>query len=131
MVDEVQSPVGAAETVERLQRAAEAEGWRVLAVRRLHESVKQHAGIDVLPVHVVEICHPAEAAKILAEDDARRVSVFMPCSISVYEKKDGKAYLASTNAGLLGRLFGGVVADVMGGSVADAQRRFVVAATKP
>ena len=34
----------------------------------------------------------------------------MPCTISVYEKSDGKTYIGSMNAGLLGRVFGGTVA---------------------
>ena len=53
----------------------------------------------------------------------------MPCTISVYEKGDGETYAPSTNAPLLGRAFGGVVAEVMGGLVAGAQERFVAAAT--
>lgn len=127
-VSEVESPSGVDETVARLTKAAEGEGWKVLGVRKLHESIKQGAGIDVRPVHVVALCHPAHAGKILKEDAARRVSVFMPCSIAVYEKSDGRVYVASTNAALLGRVFGGVVAEVMGESVAQAQARFVTAA---
>jgi len=128
-VHEVVSPSTVEETVARITKAAEGEGWKVLGVRKLHESIKQGAGIEVLPVHVVELCHPAHAGKILKEDAARPVSVFMPCSIAVYEKTDGKVYVASTNAALLGRVFGGVVAEVMGGAVAEAQARFVTAAT--
>ncbi len=130
MVTEQASPSSVEETVAKIQKAAEAEGWKVLGVRKLHESVKQHAGIDIRPVHVVDLCHPAHAGKILADDEARPVSVFMPCTIAVYEKSDGKAYVASTNAALLGRAFGGVVSEVMGGPVAEAQGRFVEAATR-
>ncbi len=129
MVNEVESPSTVDETVARITKVAEGEGWKVLGVRKLHESIKQGAGIEVRPVHVVELCHPAHAGKILKEDVARPVSVFMPCSIAVYEKTDGKVYVASTNAALLGRVFGGVVAEVMGGAVAEAQARFVTAAT--
>ena len=128
-VNEVSSPSTVEETVARITKAAEGEGWKILGVRKLHESIKQGAGIEVLPVHVVELCHPAHAGKILKEDSARPVSVFMPCSIAVYEKSDGKVYVASTNAALLGRVFGGVVAEVMGGAVAEAQARFVTAAS--
>ncbi len=128
VVKENVSPSSVEETVARLTKAAEAEGWKVLGVRKLDESIKQGAGLDVRPVHVVDLCHPAHAGKILAEDAARPVSVFMPCTIAVYEKSDGKTYVASTNASLLGRVFGGVVAEVMGGPVAEAQGRFVSAA---
>jgi len=128
-VKEISSPSTVEETVARLTKAAEGEGWKVLGVRKLHESIKQGAGLDVRPVHIVDLCHPAHAGKILAEDAARPVSVFMPCTIAVYEKTDGKTYVAFTNASLLGRLFGGVVAEVMGGPVTEAQGRFIAAAT--
>jgi len=128
-VREIASPSSVDETVARLSKAAEGEGWKVLGVRKLHESVREHAGITVRPVHLVDLCHPGHAGGILGDDAARPVSVFMPCTISVYEKGDGKTYVASTNAALLGRAFGGVVADVMGGPVAGAQERFVAAAT--
>jgi uncharacterized protein (DUF302 family) len=78
----------------------------------------------------VDLCEPHHAKKILEGDDTRTVSVFMPCTISVYEKSDGKAYVCSTNAKLLGRLFGGTVAEVMAGAVADSQAKFVEAAVK-
>lgn len=129
MVRETASPSTVEETVARITKAAEGEGWKILGVRKLHESIKQGAGIDVRPVHLVELCHPAHAGKILGDDSVRTVSVFMPCTIAVYEKADGKAYVASPNAAILSRAFGGVVAEVMGGPVAEAQSRFVAAGT--
>jgi len=130
MLAEQVSPVSVEETVARIQKVAEADGWKVLAIRKLHESVKKHTGKDVRPVHLVDLCEPHHAGKILGDDDSRKVSVFMPCTISVYEKSDGKAYVGSTNAELLGMLFGGTVSEVMGGAVADSQAKFVEAATK-
>lgn len=44
------------------------------------------------------------------------------CTISVYEKKDGRTYIASMNAGLLGKMFGGSIAEVMGDVVAKQQQ---------
>ncbi len=44
----------------------------------------------------------------------------MPCTISVYEKSDGKTYIGHMNAGLMGGMFGGDVAEVMG--VVDGQQ---------
>ena len=130
MVDEQASPVGVEETVARITKVAEADGWKVLGIRKLHDSIKKHTGEEVRPVHLVDLCEPHHAKKILEGDDTRTVSVFMPCTISVYEKSDGKAYVCSTNAKLLGRLFGGTVAEVMGGAVADSQAKFVEAAVK-
>lgn len=130
MLKEQVSSVSVEETVARIQKVAEADGWKVLAIRKLHESVKKHTGKDVLPVHLVDLCEPHHAGRILEGDDSRSVSVFMPCTISVYEKSDGKAYVCSTNAQLLGKIFGGTVSQVMGGAVADSQAKFVEAAIK-
>jgi uncharacterized protein (DUF302 family) len=48
----------------------------------------------------------------------------MPCTISVYEKKDGKTYIGTMNAGLLGDMFGGTVTTVMK-EVASDQQSFI------
>lgn len=53
------------------------------------------------------------------------VSVMMPCSIAVYQKNDGKTYVSTMNNGLMGKMFGGVVAEVMGGPVAANEEKFM------
>ena len=123
------SPVGVEATVERLKQVAEADGWKVLGIRKLHESVKEHTGKVVRPVHLVDLCEPHHAGKILEGDRSRTVSVFMPCTVSVYQTSDGKTQVTSTNAKLLGSLFGGIVKEVMGGPVATSQDKFVKAVT--
>ena len=130
-IRETASPVGLEETVTRIQAAAVKEGWIVKSVMALDESVRKNGGGEVLPVRVMNICEAKHAGRILREDDARKVSVMMPCRISVYTKSDGKTYIASMNAALVARLFPGVVSNVMGGPVAEAQQRFVDAATAP
>jgi len=131
MVDTCESPVSVDETIARLKKAAEADGWKILGERGLHNSVKKHTGKVIRPVWVIDLCEPTHAGKILEGDEARIVSVFMPCTISVHEREDGTTLVTSTNAKLLGTLFGGVVKEVMGGPVADAQAKFVEAATAP
>ncbi len=125
MLREHISPYGLAETVQRITNNAVAKGWVVSSVTPLDESVKQHGGSEVRPVRLVNLCQAQYAARILNDDQARKVSVMMPCTIAVYEKADGKVAVGTMNAGLLGRLFGGVVADVMGGPVAREQWEFV------
>ena len=131
VVHEVASPVGLEETVTRIQNAALKDGWVVKSVMKLDESVRKNGGGTVLPVRVINVCHGKHAGRILAQDEARKVSVMMPCRLSVYTKSDGKTYISSFNAELVGRLFPAVVADVMGGPVAEAQARFIDAATAP
>jgi len=38
----------------------------------------------------------------------------MPCTLAVYEADDGKVYISKMNTGLMGKLFGGTVAEVVG-----------------
>jgi uncharacterized protein (DUF302 family) len=125
MLRERVSPYGLQETVQRITTNAVSAGWVVSSVTALDESVRKHGGGEVRPVRLVNLCQAQHAAKILQADEARIVSVMMPCTIAVYEKSDGKVYVGTMNAGLLGRMFGGVVAEVMAGPVAREQQAFV------
>jgi hypothetical protein len=54
----------------------------------------------------------------------RFLSILMPCKISVYKKNDGNIYIATMNAGLMGKMFGPLVGDIMG-QVAEDQKQFL------
>ncbi|MDD2763182.1 MAG: DUF302 domain-containing protein [Opitutaceae bacterium] len=131
MLHERPSPLGLDATVEKITRAALDAGWVVQSVVELEKSVKKNGGGDVRPVRLVNLCEARHAAEILRDDSARKVSVLMPCTISVYEKADGRAYVGTLNAGLMARLFGGVVARIMGGPVAADQARFTAFTNPP
>jgi len=124
MLDEKVSPYSMEETVTKIKENALSKGWVVPSVSKLHKSVKKHGGGDVLPVMLVNLCQANHAAKMLGNDGARVVSVFMPCTISVYQKSDGKTYISSVNAGLLGKMFGGIVSEVMA-EVSTDQESFI------
>ena len=47
---------------------------------------------------------------------------YMGC---VYEKQDGKSYVSTMNAGLTGKMFGEIVAEVMENVVAKQQNCFI------
>jgi len=125
MLKEYQSPFGVEETTERIKQKATAEGWVVASVSALDSSVKKHGGGDLPPVRLINICQAHHAFEILKEDENKVVSVMMPCTISVYQKADGKTYIGTMNAALLGKMFGGTVARVMGGDVAEQQQLFI------
>jgi uncharacterized protein (DUF302 family) len=125
MIHEHRSPFGLEETVEKIVTNAKAEGWVAAGVKPLEKSIAKHGGGEVLPVRLIDLCEPHHAAKILSSDRERYVSVMMPCTISVYERADGNVYVAHMNAGLVGRLFGGTIAEVMAGPVTEQQNRFV------
>ena len=58
---------------------------------------------------------------------ASRLPTLMPCAIAVYEGDDGAVYVSGMNMGLMGKMFGGNIAEVMGGSVADDERKILSA----
>jgi len=124
MLKEAVSPYGLQETVDKISENAKQAGWVVAGVKPLHKSVKKHGGGDVLPVMLVNLCQANHASSILSQDADRVVSVMMPCTISVYQKQDGKTYIGYMNAGLLGQMFGGNVANVMG-TVSGEQQGFI------
>ncbi|SDZ78747.1 Uncharacterized conserved protein, DUF302 family [Thiothrix caldifontis] len=121
MLHEAVSPLSTAETVDKIKANALSKGWVVSDVKPLHESIKKHGGKDLKPVMLVNLCQATHASNILEQDQNKKISVFMPCTISVYEKSDGKAYIGSMNAGLLGAMFGGKVAEVMKDVSAEQQ----------
>ena len=115
-------------TAEELKKAIEANGWECPAVRDLNKSMaKQGVHFD-RPVRIVELCKADYAKRVLADNP--EVSTMMPCAWGVYEAPDGKVYVSGMNLGLMGKMFGGTVAEVMGGHVADDEHRILQAVTK-
>lgn len=118
------SPHGVEQTAAIIQARAEAAGWVVSGITPLDESVRKHGGEILPPIRLVNLCQAGHASKVLADEDDRMVSVLMPCTIAVYEDDAGATRIATMNAGLMGRLFGGAIAEVMGGPVAADQAAF-------
>ncbi len=129
MLKETPSAYSVEETVQRISATAKEKGWVVASVKPLSKSIAKHGGGSLPPVMLVNLCQAHHAHKILSNDANKIVSVMMPCTISVYEKEDGKTYIGSMNAGLLGTMFGGEVAEVMSGPVSKEQKQFIASAT--
>ena len=124
MVKETLSPMGYEETIAHIQNQVTNAGWKVSALMRLDRTLAKE-GLEVLPVASMKICQPDHAEQILLDDEARFISVMMPCSIAVYEKADGSTYISTMDAKLMGRMFGGTVAEVMAGPVAKETAAFI------
>lgn len=91
------SPYDVTSTVEKLVATATKKEWQNPATHNLQQSLA-NAGKVVRPVQVIELCKPAYSGQMLEKSDERVISVMMPCRISVYEKEDGKTYVALLNA---------------------------------
>lgn len=114
MVQERVSPYNVDTTVKTIQDNAKAIGWVAPDVKNMNKSIKKNGGPDIGgPVRIVELCNASYAGRILSEDEGRYSALLMPCSIAVYTKSDGKTYVSNMQAGRMGNMMGGVVAEVM------------------
>jgi len=115
-----ESGLGFDETVAALEKSIAEQGWVVSTVSDMNKSMAKH-GVEFGPrVKLVKLCKPEYAKSVLTTD--RHVSTLMPCSLAVWEGDDGKAYLSKMNMGLMARMFGGNIAEVMGGKVARDEK---------
>jgi len=130
MLVEYQSPYDINKTVQTISDNAKANHWVVAGIGKLHKSIKKHGGYELSPVYLVNLCNAKHAYNILKKDENKIISTMMPCTISVYEKSDGKTYIGTMNAGLMGKMFGGDVAQVFGIEVAEDQQKFINFAKK-
>jgi uncharacterized protein (DUF302 family) len=112
MLLESKSNYDFATTIEKLNVAVAEAGWKTPAIHDLQNTIRNF-GKEILPIKVLEICHPKHSSRLLELDNERIMSTFMPCRISVYEKSDGKVYISRINAALLSKSFGGIVEEVM------------------
>ena len=126
MFTERVSPSGLEETVARIQHniVKTGNGWSLSGLRNPAKAVQTDGG-NVLPVIMIEACSTNYSKPILKEDTVRFLSILMPCKISIYKKNDGKVYIGTMNAGLMGKMFGPLVGEIMG-KVAEDQKKFLV-----
>lgn len=126
------SPFSVEETVARIQQNIQGagNGWALSGLRNPIKPLEADGG-NALPVLMIEACSTKYSGPILKDDDVRYLSLLMPCKISVYKKNDGKVYIGTMNAGLIGSLFGSQVGDIMKHVVADQQKFLVMDPNKP
>lgn len=125
MVIERKSSLSFDKTIAKISENIEKEGWSLLAVRRVDESIKRQGRDTKVKVALIELCQADYANAIVSDPSAIKVSVMMPCTISVYENADGSVYIANMNTAPLGFMFGGIVKEIMAGKVAPAQKRLL------
>lgn len=107
---------GYVETVAALEQNIRDKGWQVSQVWDINESLVKH-DVEMTPqVTLLKLCKPDYAADVLETDTP--IACMMPCTFAVWESGDGGVYLSRMNLSLMGRLFGGNIAEIMGSKVA-------------
>ncbi len=129
MIKEYPSPYGLEETVARIQANIQEAGWSLSGLRSPSNTIKK-MGATVPNVLLIEACKPDYSKPIIKDDETRILSILMPCTITVYEKGDG-IYIGLLNSGLMGRLFGPMVTEVMAKVAADQEKFITFDPNKP
>lgn len=122
ILKENQSKFNFEESVSRLEKVVEENGWKIPAKHDLQATLLKNGKSKVNSVVVLEICNPDLAEKILLTDDERIVSNMMPCRVAVYQKEDGKVYYSRMNAGLLSKAMGKVTRKQMSVAAKDTEK---------
>ena len=78
--------------VEDLRAAVTAHGFGVLHAYDLKETLTAKGFPLPHACHILEVCNPQQASKVLTEDMG--LNIALPCRISVYEE-DGKTKIAT------------------------------------
>jgi uncharacterized protein (DUF302 family) len=120
MINVHESRYGFDETVALMEQAVSGQrGWKVAQVFDIQKNILDAGHEDMTRVKIVALCHPHYAQRILASDEDKGVSAMMPLGIGIYELEDGSVYVSELNIGLMGRMFGGTIAEVMGDAAVD------------
>jgi len=114
MLIEVESPLGFDETLVKLEENARYMGWKVPKKWKINfqKNLQKVTGVDIGKNEVLKMCEPEAAARILVHDEYKLLTTMMPCTISVYEKSNGKTYISIMNMEMLGMIYGGVIAEI-------------------
>jgi len=130
MVQEYPSPYSMEETAARIQHNIQDAGWSLSGLRSPSNTIRK-LGATVPNTLLIEACNPDYSKPIIKERQTRILSILMPCTITVYEGDDGKTYIGLMNSGLMGQLFGRMVAGVMADVAADQEKFITFDPNKP
>jgi len=112
LVQVVQSQKSFPETLKAFKEEVSKAGWSLLNVNNM-AGVLSERGFTLHPVVVIDVCSGKHSVRILGDDDYRPFSAFMPCRVSIYQKSDGKVFVARMNAAAVTEMMLTGVAEVM------------------
>ena len=89
------------------------QDWKILVVNDYQKSIREGGHGEMNRIGSIALCNPRHSSRILADDGNKKVTAFMPIEIGIYEDKSRQVYVSELNVGLLGKMFGGTIAEVM------------------
>ncbi len=113
MIVTKKSKLSVDEAVDKIQQEAPNVGWSIPHIYDMDGTLSEKGYKGLKRIKILSLCKPEYAYTILSRESDRKVSAAMPCRIAVYEDDMGRVYISKFNIKLMGRMFGGVVGDVM------------------
>jgi len=105
---EIVSPFDFDKTVDVLtKRINAADGWNVTAVIDQQQTVLKNGGGDIGKLKIIQYCSGKYAHQMLKDDQRKKIAVMMPKSFAVYEKSDGRVYIALMNGAFMAKVLRG------------------------
>ncbi|MEZ4519319.1 MAG: DUF302 domain-containing protein [Chloroflexota bacterium] len=118
MMEVHKSRLGFEETVEAVEKEALSRGWNVPKIYNIQKTLTDAGHADMTRAKIISICQPDHAYNILRFDENKFVTGIMPCRVGIYETADG-VYIAEMNMGLMSKMFGSTIEQVMGQVAAE------------
>jgi len=84
------------ETITMIQKSAKSAGWTI-PIEHDIQAVLMESGETAPPATIIALCKKSIATRVVGIEDANDIMALMPCRIAVYEKSDGKTYIAWAN----------------------------------
>jgi uncharacterized protein (DUF302 family) len=115
LVQVVKSNKSFPETLKVFKEEVVKAGWSVLNANNM-AGVLSERGFTLDPVVILDVCSGKYSARILASDEYRPVSAFMPCRVSIYQTSGGEVFIARMNTAAFLEMMPPEVAEIMAAS---------------
>lgn len=112
MFVEKESPLNFIETTQKIESNIKNKNWEISKKFDFQKSMIEKKGVDLGPIVSYKICNADYAYELLKNEDHRYISTMMPCSISVYTKKN-KTYVAYMNLSFMKNFFNSEIKEIM------------------
>lgn len=114
MINEFRSDYSYENTIEIIkERISSKKGWHIFGVIDQGNEIIKNGGNYVGKITIIHYCNGIFASRMFSDDLRKKISIFSPKAIAVYEKKDGNVYVAMMNSMLMKLFSSGEMKDIV------------------
>ncbi len=106
LFQEIKSPFDYEKTVRIMEKEiTKTQGWHIIKVFDYNEEVQHGGGKPIGKYAIIEFCNSKTASIMLQADNRKKIGAMLPKRFAIYEKSDGKVYIAAGNGPVMLHLF--------------------------